>query len=217
MERNGRPPFVLEQRAMRLAQLGVISITIGFVANLLLLDLLASDVHARLDHDLDPSVGLGSNPLRFAVGVGAIGCYLFVIAGFAAVVYWSYRAAKTGRMLSIPARKSIDLSVASWFIPLVNFWWPYQVIVDTMTREARERRWVLWWWIVWQIALYVAPLHFVNALFGWRVFDTPLLIAALAILMTSCALGLVALQRVTGWHAARIAAAPAPAPVVVAN
>lgn len=195
---------------MRLARVGVASITLGFVANLLLLDLLAQDVHARIENDLDPTVGLGSNSLRFAVAFGALGSYLFVALGFAAVVYWSYRAAKTGRLLGIPARRSIDLGVASWFIPLVNFWWPYEVIVDTMDRKASPRRLVLWWWIVWQVALYVAPLHFVNALFGWRALDLPLLITALVVLAASCSLGLLALGRVTGWHTTRIAAAPQP-------
>lgn len=194
-----------ERTAMRWARAGVVAITAGFLANLLLLDVLARDVHARLDNDFDPAVGLGSDALRFAVGLGAIACYLPVMVGFATIVYWSYRAACTGVALGIPARRDVVFSVASWFIPIVNFWWPYEVIVDTMPRRATGRRWVLLWWIVWQIALYVAPLHFINALFGWPPLDLPLLVAAIVVLVVSGLLGWIALGIVTRWHARAVA------------
>jgi len=191
---------IRERSAMRLARLGVVAITGGFIANLFLLDLLARDVQARLDNDLDPTVGLGSDALRFVVGLGAIACYLPVMLGFGAIVYWSYRAACTGKALHIPARRDIVFGVASWFIPIVNFWWPYEVIVDSRPRRTLGRTWVLTWWVVWQVALYVAPLHFINALFGWRALDPPLLAAALVVLVGAGILGWIALGVVTRWH-----------------
>jgi hypothetical protein len=56
----------------------------------------------------------------------------------AAVVYyvlflmWQYRAAETARMLSLPTRRSPVLGIVSWFIPVVNFWFPYQSIRDCL-------------------------------------------------------------------------------------
>jgi hypothetical protein len=194
-----------ERSAMRLARAGVVAITSGFIANLLLLDLLARDVRARIDNDLDPAVGLGSDALRFAVGLGAIACYLPVMLGFGAVVYWSYRAACTGNALGIPARREVVFGVASWFIPVVNFWWPYEVIVDSLPMRVRGRHWVLTWWIVWQVALYVAPIHFINGLFGWPSLDQALLVAAIVVLISSGGLGWVALGIVTRWHVRAIA------------
>ena len=45
---------------------------------------------------------------------------------------WQFQAAKTARFLSLPARRSPGLGVGSWFIPVVNFWFPYQSIRDCL-------------------------------------------------------------------------------------
>ncbi len=79
---------------------------------------------------------------------------LAVSAPFLVLVpVWQYHAAKTAQLLSLPARRSPGLGVGSWFIPIVNFWFPYQSIRDCVRpgdagRDAVARMW----------AFYVATL-----------------------------------------------------------
>lgn len=52
-------------------------------------------------------------------------------------VLWIYRAATTAHSLGFRAPRSPALAAVSWFIPVVNFWWPYQS-VRAMAPDARE-------------------------------------------------------------------------------
>ena len=68
------------------------------------------------------------------------------VAYYVFFLIWQYRAAETARMLSLPARRSPTLGVVSWFIPVVNFWFPYQSIRDCLPlgdpgRSAVARMW----------------------------------------------------------------------------
>jgi hypothetical protein len=53
---------------------------------------------------------------------------------------WQYKAAVTARLLQIPARRSPGLGVGSWFIPVINLWFPYQAITDCLPLEDPGRR-----------------------------------------------------------------------------
>jgi hypothetical protein len=53
---------------------------------------------------------------------------------------WQYKAAVTAQLLRIPARRSPGLGVGSWFIPVVNLWFPYQAIRDCLPPEDPGRR-----------------------------------------------------------------------------
>ena len=59
-----------------------------------------------------------------SLAVAAVYYVLFLI--------WQYRAAQTARTLSLPARRSPTLGIISWFIPVVNFWFPYQSVRDCL-------------------------------------------------------------------------------------
>jgi len=67
----------------------------------------------------------------------------------AAVVFliWQYQAATTARILGYPARRSPALGVGSWFIPVVNLWFPYQALRDLLPAGHRARPLVFWAWI----------------------------------------------------------------------
>jgi hypothetical protein len=66
---------------------------------------------------------------------------LLVTAPFyALVLIWQYRAAKTARLLNLPAAHSPGLGVGSWFIPVVNFWFPYQALRDCLPPGHADRR-----------------------------------------------------------------------------
>jgi hypothetical protein len=66
---------------------------------------------------------------------------LVVIAPFyVLLLMWQYRAAKTARLLDLPAAHSPGLGVGSWFIPVVNFWFPYQALRDCLPPGDPDRR-----------------------------------------------------------------------------
>jgi Domain of unknown function (DUF4328)/Protein of unknown function (DUF2510) len=75
---------------------------------------------------------------------------LINIAGFVLFLVWQNRAATTARFLGYPARRSPALGVGGWFIPVCNFWFPYQALRDCLPPGHRERRMVLhmWLWLV---------------------------------------------------------------------
>jgi hypothetical protein len=65
---------------------------------------------------------------------------LLVDAGvYVALLIWQFRAAKTAQLLYLPAQHSPGLGVGSWFIPVVNLWFPYQAIRDSLPPEDSGR------------------------------------------------------------------------------
>jgi Domain of unknown function (DUF4328)/Protein of unknown function (DUF2510) len=56
----------------------------------------------------------------------------FAIAAEILFLVWQYRAATTARQLGYPARRSPGWGVASYFIPVVQLWFPYQALRDCL-------------------------------------------------------------------------------------
>jgi hypothetical protein len=72
---------------------------------------------------------------------------LLEIAIFVVLLNWQYSAAKTAQLLDLPATHSPGLGVGSWFIPVVNLWFPYQALRDCLPagdpgRGVVGRMWV---------------------------------------------------------------------------
>ncbi len=76
---------------------------------------------------------------------------------FVLVLVWQYHAARTAQLLGLPASRSPGLGVGSWFIPVVNFWFPYQSIRDCLPPGDQGRSAVarLWAWYVSTLVLLV--------------------------------------------------------------
>jgi hypothetical protein len=72
---------------------------------------------------------------------------LLEIAIFVVLLNWQYSAAKTAQMLGLPAARGAGLGVGSWFIPVVNLWFPYQAIRDCLPPGDPGRRVVLRMWL----------------------------------------------------------------------
>jgi hypothetical protein len=68
------------------------------------------------------------------------------VAFYVLLLMWQFRAAETARMLNLPARRSPALGVGSWFIPVVNLWFPYQAIRDCLPPDDPGRRTVVRMW-----------------------------------------------------------------------
>jgi hypothetical protein len=72
-----------------------------------------------------------------------------LVAGVAEIVLmvWQYRAASAARALGLPARRSPGAGVAFWFVPVANFWCPYQAIRDCLPPGHPARPTVLRFWL----------------------------------------------------------------------
>lgn len=78
---------------------------------------------------------------------------LFLITTGVIWVIWQYRVAKqvTGR-----TRRSPGWHAGSWFVPIINLWFPYQNISDLWRALGRTRpSWQIIWWLLWVIGSYV--------------------------------------------------------------
>jgi hypothetical protein len=68
-------------------------------------------------------------------------------AGLVVTVMWQHRAASAARALGFPATCSPAWGVGSWFVPVVNYWFPYLALRDCLPPDDAHRGLVLQWWL----------------------------------------------------------------------
>jgi hypothetical protein len=108
----------------------------------------------------------------------------FLALGLQVVVaVWVYNAAAFTRSAGLPARRDPGLALASFFIPIVNFWWPYQSVRDTLPPGHPTRRRVLRWWLLFlaaQLSVTVgAGAAFLNGSAGYLVAIVPVTVLSI--------------------------------------
>ena len=69
------------------------------------------------------------------------------LGAFLVLLLWVSKAATAAHQLGIPAKRSPGWAVASWFIPVVNFWWPYESLRDLLPDGHPTRRRILLLWL----------------------------------------------------------------------
>jgi hypothetical protein len=125
---------------------------------------------------------------------------LVVITPFYIVVLvWQYRAAKTARLLALPAAHSPGLGVGSWFIPVVNFWFPYQALRDCLPpghadRDAVSRMWTCY------IAVLIVNLVTEGLLWAGNGAGLVLSVIALALGVGFAVNGIRTVRSITSAH-----------------
>jgi hypothetical protein len=77
-------------------------------------------------------------------------CAFASLAVIAVLAMWTYRAARTARTLGIEIRREPGLAAASWFIPILNLWWPPQAI-RSFVPDRDQLRVVIEWWVCWVV------------------------------------------------------------------
>jgi hypothetical protein len=120
---------------------------VGIVAASSILGALAFDdlYHGTLFDETAKKVDtFGGTGLMVGYQVAAL-AQLGIIALLAV---WTYRAARTARSLGITIRRDPGLSAASWFIPILNLWWPPQTI-RSFVPDRDQLRAVIEWWVCW--------------------------------------------------------------------
>jgi Domain of unknown function (DUF4328)/Protein of unknown function (DUF2510) len=73
---------------------------------------------------------------------------LVTTVAFVILLIWQFRAASAARSLGYPAKHSPGWGVGCWFVPIVNFWMPYQAIRDCLPPNDPHRPLVLRWWLI---------------------------------------------------------------------
>lgn len=85
---------------------------------------------------------------RISLFVTIVSSAALIAAGVLWLI-WQYRAAK---QVQGPTRRSPGWHVASWIIPIISFWFPYQNISDLWRATGRTRPpWQILWWLLWII------------------------------------------------------------------
>jgi hypothetical protein len=113
---------------------------------------------------------------------------VLLLCGLAALIVvciWQFRAATAARSMRLPAKRSPGWGVAFWFIPVVNFWMPYQAIRDCLAPNDPNRAHIRRYWLF-TLGIEVGAIVTVIAMF----ISTPAGVV-LAVLTAVSALGVL--------------------------
>lgn len=139
-----------------------------------------------------------------------------VVAAGVAFMVWLWRARQNAEILSTqPHRKSPGWVVAGWLVPVVNLWYPYQVVSDIHRTSAPRSNdglhygpegsgQLAGWWAFWVTSFVLGRISG----YIWRYGETVDALRASAILDTIavvCDVGAAVLvikimRRITGWQ-----------------
>jgi Domain of unknown function (DUF4328)/Protein of unknown function (DUF2510) len=72
-----------------------------------------------------------------------------VLVGAVLFLLWFYRSASLAISTGLPARRNPGLATASFLIPVLNLWWPYQSTLDLLPEHHPSRQLVRRWWSLW--------------------------------------------------------------------
>jgi hypothetical protein len=139
------------ERARRALVAAVVLQVLGQVASFLAIRDAVDRVRAALDGGGTNDVQLHFSLLGQVGGVGTLVGGIFFLV-------WFHRAAQNAVALGLPGRREPGLATASFVIPVVNFWWPYQSTCDLLPAGHGARRLVLRWWLLWVVG---GPVSFV--------------------------------------------------------
>jgi Domain of unknown function (DUF4328)/Protein of unknown function (DUF2510)/Domain of unknown function (DUF202) len=94
------------------------------------------------------SVDTTTNGNNGAAVLGQLAGLVFLVAGVLFLI-WFYRAAVLASSSGLPSRRSPRLATASFIIPILNLWWPYQSTCDLLPQDHPGRQVVKRWWFLW--------------------------------------------------------------------
>lgn len=129
---------------------------------------------------------------------GALSSLLALAAGVTWLI-WQFRVAKHvgGR-----TRRSPGWHAGSWFVPVINLWYPYQNIAD-LWRAVGSRRppWQIVWWVLWIssncVGLFWGPFY-LAAEYAETLRDSMwVFVAADALLLAAAPLAILVVRGIT--------------------
>lgn len=165
-----------EQRTWKWARAVVLAFGVVFMAELVAGILLAGrwtrDMH-RFLHDLQTSPP-GQAPVFpggafrgfYTATLMLDGGELLILAMAVVFLVWQYSAARVARGLGYPARTSPGFGIASWFIPVVNLWFPYWALTDCLPPQHPMRPRALPAWVAFVVSTWLVPGAYLTAFFS---------------------------------------------------
>ena len=81
-----------------------------------------------------------------ASGVSQLASVVALVVGILFLI-WFHKALSNARSLGLPLTRSPAWGVVGFFIPIINFWFPYQSMRDLIPVENPARPLVLRWWL----------------------------------------------------------------------
>jgi len=82
---------------------------------------------------------------RLAGTIGQV-CFFALVVAWILFLLWFHRAAVSAAAAGLPARRRAGLATASFVIPIVNLWWPYQSACDLLPEGHPGRAVLRRWW-----------------------------------------------------------------------
>jgi hypothetical protein len=139
----------------------------------------------RTFHDLINNLGPSTTPgpyPRPAPAMSAVTLILDVgelaVLGLGIVfLIWQHSAATTARDLGYPARTSPGFGIGSWFIPIINLWYPYMALTDCLPPDHPLRPRAIWAWLGYLAAGFLVFVAFIASLISIAVALVPLALA----------------------------------------
>jgi hypothetical protein len=140
--------FASEDRVWRLARAGVWLWLAVQLAQCGVLVAVLPSIVSQLRKNLNTAQAVNVKPpVLPASFLWVYALDVVLMAAAVAFLIWQFSAAETARQLGYPARRSPGLGVGAWFIPIVNFWWPYQALADCLPYNHPARRWTIYAWL----------------------------------------------------------------------
>lgn len=124
--------------------------------------------------------------VAFAIGTGlvnGVGALSFIV--LVLVLMWFHRAVANGLALGCRGPREPTFATVSFFIPIVNFWWPYESLRDCVPASASElRQTILRWWVLYLLVPVTPMIAGAAAFFSLPVaFGLGVLVLLLALLV----------------------------------
>jgi hypothetical protein len=144
--------------------------------------LLGADAAAWLAAFAFPALGAGNPPSALGVA-GSLGACAAVVV----FLVWFYRARVNADGRGWPQRRSPGWAIGAWFVPVINLWFPFQIMADIwragLPAEARANRLILpgiWWacFLAFYLVASVVPAGRANLVWyvGLPVYGTRVLL-----------------------------------------
>ena len=105
---------------------------------------------------------------------------LLIIPAAVLFLIWQYRACKVARFRGYPTRISAGLGVGGWFIPVVNFWFPYLAMRDCLPPSHPLRPLGIWAWLSYLAGSLLIGTSVVVSIFSTGGAVIPLAIGSVA-------------------------------------
>jgi hypothetical protein len=162
---------------LRWGRLALITIwvvaALGIAANVLGATVLPHQIHTSLHHfhqEMNRLNANQSNQVEFSVSWQSGGLSdvltLVVLLAQLPMMIWLWSAARVSRNFGVPARRSAFWGILAFFVPIVDFWFPYQVARDIFGFFDRRRSLAARWWTYWILQAVASGVIVIVGLFS---------------------------------------------------